>query len=114
MLPVASPFQAFTYGMIWGWLPCGLVYSALLLTITSSGPLEGGLFMLTFGVGTLPAMMGIAMVAEKIVRYAKRPVVRIVAGLFLIVLGLTGLLFAEQLHQFTPFMNQSEMECVSE
>jgi len=114
LLPVASPLHAFSYGVIWGWLPCGLVYSALLLTITSSGPLEGGLFMLAFGIGTLPAMMGIAMVAEKVVRYARRPAVRIVAGLFLIVLGLTGLLFAEQLHQFTPFMNQSEMECTSE
>ncbi len=114
LLPVASPLQAFAYGMIWGWLPCGLVYSALLLTITSSGSLEGGLFMLAFGIGTLPAMMGIAMVAEKIVRYARQPAVRVVAGLFLVILGLTGLLFAEQLHQFTPFMNELEMECASE
>ncbi len=114
LLPVSSPIQAFAYGLIWGWLPCGLVYSALLLTITSSGPLEGGLFMLAFGVGTLPAIMGIAMVAEKVVRYARNRSIRMLAGLFLIVLGLTGLLFAEQLHQFTPFMNESEMECVSE
>jgi len=114
LLPVSSPFQAFAYGMIWGWLPCGLVYSALLLTITSSGPLEGGLFMLAFGVGTLPAIMGIALVAEKIVRYARNPTIRMLAGLFLIMLGLTGLLFAEQLHQFSPFMSTSDMECTSE
>lgn len=114
LLPVSSPFQAFSYGLIWGWLPCGLVYSALLLTITSSGPLEGGLFMLAFGLGTLPAMMGIAMVAEKIVRYSRKPAVRVSAGLFLIILGLTGLLFAEQLHQFSPFMHDSDMECTSE
>ena len=114
LLPVASPLQAFAYGMIWGWLPCGLVYSALLLTITSSGPLEGGLFMLAFGLGTLPAIMGIAMVAEKVVGYSRNPKIRMFAGLFLIVLGLAGLLFAEQLHQFSPFMSGSDMECTSE
>jgi sulfite exporter TauE/SafE len=114
LLPVASPLQAFAYGMIWGWLPCGLVYSALLLTITSSGPLEGGLFMLAFGAGTLPALVGIAMIADKVVRYSRNRVIRMLAGLFLIVLGLAGLLFAEQLHQFSPFMNEQEMECTSE
>ena len=114
LLPVSSPFQAFAYGLVWGWLPCGLVYSALLLTITSSGPLEGSLFMLAFGLGTLPALMGIALIAEKVVRYARNKTIRALAGLFLIGLGLTGLLFAEQLHQYSPFMNEQEMECTSE
>ncbi|MCW8887938.1 MAG: sulfite exporter TauE/SafE family protein [Gammaproteobacteria bacterium] len=114
LLPVQSPLQAFAYGLIWGWLPCGLVYSALLLTITSSGPVEGALFMLAFGLGTLPAIMGIAILAEKVVRYVRKPAIRMLAGLFLIMLGLTGLLFAEQIHKLSPFMNESEMECTSE
>ncbi|HEY0634427.1 MAG TPA: sulfite exporter TauE/SafE family protein [Gammaproteobacteria bacterium] len=43
LLPVRHPLRALLYGMIWGWLPCGLVYTALLLTVTSGDALAGAL-----------------------------------------------------------------------
>ena len=41
-LPVQTPARAFLLGLIWGWLPCGLVYSALALAMTRSGILHTG------------------------------------------------------------------------
>jgi sulfite exporter TauE/SafE len=56
-LPVRRLSGAYFFGLIWGCLPCGLVYSTLLLALSSSSWLEGGLVMLAFGLGTLPNLM---------------------------------------------------------
>ena len=114
LLPVKSPLQAMFYGLVWGWLPCGLVYSALLLTITAGGPIEGGLFMLSFGLGTMPAVVGVGIVAEKVLRLSRLPRIRQIAGVSLILLALVGVLFADQLHKMIPFSDQVAMECTDE
>lgn len=114
LLPVQSPLQAMLYGLVWGWLPCGLVYSALLLTITAGGPIEGGLFMFSFGLGTLPAVVGVGIVAEKVLRLSRMPRVRQIAGVSLILLALVGVLFADQLHEMILFSDQVAMECTDE
>ncbi|RUO79686.1 sulfite exporter TauE/SafE family protein [Pseudidiomarina taiwanensis] len=46
----------YSAGLLWGWLPCGLVYSALSWAAVSGSLLNGSLIMLVFGLGTLPAM----------------------------------------------------------
>lgn len=46
-------------GTLNGILPCGLTFIAITYCITLNGPLEGFVFMLLFGVGTLPAMFGL-------------------------------------------------------
>lgn len=56
LLPLKSPFHAIPFGFLWGWLPCGLVYSTLSWAAVSGGALNGTLIMLAFGLGTLPAM----------------------------------------------------------
>ena len=115
LLPVNSPLQALFYGLIWGWLPCGLVYSALLMTLTAGGPQQGALFMLAFGIGTLPAVMGIGMVTQKVVHLTRLPRVRQVAGISLIALALIGLLFADQLHRLMPLSSkQQAIQCNDE
>lgn len=48
-------------GVLNGILPCGFVYLALAGAATTTGPLEGALFMALFGLGTLPMMLGIAI-----------------------------------------------------
>lgn len=48
-LPVKSPLHALGLGLIWGWLPCGLVYSALALALLSASPEQGALLMLEIG-----------------------------------------------------------------
>ena len=57
LMPVKTPYQALLYGTLWGWLPCGLVYVILLMTVTSGSAVQGALMMGAFGLGTLPAML---------------------------------------------------------
>ena len=56
-LPFKNPFSTIAYGFIWGWLPCGLVYSALTWSLASGSAIKGALVMLFFGLGTLPALV---------------------------------------------------------
>lgn len=56
-IPFKTPLHAIPYGMIWGWLPCGLVYSTLSWSMASASPQQGALIMLFFGMGTLPSML---------------------------------------------------------
>ncbi len=55
--PIDSLWRALLLGMLWGWLPCGLVYSALLLSLSTGTISDGFLTMLFFGLGTLPGML---------------------------------------------------------
>jgi uncharacterized protein len=57
LYPINTLWRALLFGMLWGWLPCGLVYSALLLSLSAGTALAGMLTMLFFGLGTLPGML---------------------------------------------------------
>ncbi|NRQ42493.1 sulfite exporter TauE/SafE family protein [Rheinheimera sp. YQF-2] len=57
LLPLNSATKAYSYGLCWGALPCGLVYSTLGWSLASGSAIQGGLLMLSFGVGTLPAIL---------------------------------------------------------
>jgi len=57
LMPVESVVHAVGLGLIWGWLPCGLVYTALAYSATAPDPLSGGAMMVAFGLGTAPAMI---------------------------------------------------------
>ena len=92
LLPVKSPLQALLYGLIWGWLPCGLVYSALFIALGQGSALSGGVFMFLFGLGTLPSVMATGVFADQIMRFARNPRMRIIAGIALILLALAGLI----------------------
>ena len=91
LLPVKSPIQALLYGMIWGWLPCGLVYSALLIALAQGQALQGGLFLFIFGLGTLPSLLGAGLFAGKLLKIAHNPKIRAYVGLLLIILAVIGL-----------------------
>ena len=52
-------------GLIWGWLPCGLVYSMLALAAAIATPVMGGATLLAFGFGTLPAMLTSGLMAAQ-------------------------------------------------
>ncbi|KPV39054.1 hypothetical protein AN478_12115 [Thiohalorhabdus denitrificans] len=90
LFPVSSLPAAFAYGLIWGWLPCGMVYSAVILAAGQGGALPGALFMLAFGIGTLPAVAGAGAAAGLVARLRRIPHLSRVLGLILVVLGLAG------------------------
>ncbi len=89
LLPVTSMPKALGLGLLWGWLPCGLVYSVLLLAATTADPAEGALVMLAFGVGTMPAMIATGVSASKLAAFMSRR--RLGAGLLIVILGLATL-----------------------
>lgn len=86
LVPVESIAQAFGLGLIWGCLPCGLVYSVLLLAATSAEPASGGLVMIAFGLGTMPAMVATGLSASRLARFMGQK--RFGAGLLIILIGI--------------------------
>lgn len=65
-LPFKHPLFAVPYGIIWGWLPCGLVYSTLSWSLASGSALKGALVMAMFGLGTLPALLSLGTFSHKL------------------------------------------------
>ena len=90
-LPVRRPAQAFALGIVWGWLPCGLVYSALVLAVAAADPLDGALYMLAFGAGTLPMLLLMGVAGRWLSTLTRRPTLRKVAGALMIAMGLASL-----------------------
>ncbi|MBK7948963.1 MAG: sulfite exporter TauE/SafE family protein [Deltaproteobacteria bacterium] len=81
-------WQIFAMGVVWGWLPCGLVYSALLLAAGSGEPATGALAMAAFGIGTLPAVLAASGLAAALARLGGALAVRRSAGALLVAFGL--------------------------
>lgn len=79
--------KAIVVGMLWGWLPCGLVYSALGQALVSGSATTGALSMLAFGLGTLPAMLAGGWFSSRLARLLQSPVLRQIMGLGLIAVG---------------------------
>ena len=90
-IPVKNFQQAVPLGFIWGWLPCGLVYTALIWTLSAGSALEGALIMLFFGLGTLPNLLAMGIVATRLSKWVKLPAVKISAGILVIIMGLITL-----------------------
>jgi hypothetical protein len=67
-LPAAGAARALLLGLLWGWLPCGLVYSALLAAALAGSAAGGGALMIAFGLGTLPAMLGFSYAGARLPR----------------------------------------------
>ncbi|HZU85319.1 MAG TPA: sulfite exporter TauE/SafE family protein [Polyangiaceae bacterium] len=88
LVPVRSPWQALALGMLWGWMPCGLVYAALAGAVTSGSALRGAAVMAAFGVGTLPALVAMGHAAALGARLARSTWGRRAAGAAVVALGL--------------------------
>ncbi len=56
-VPVRHFPQAFAFGTLWGWMPCGLVYSVLFVAWLSMDPWRSAAIMVMFGLGTVPAVV---------------------------------------------------------
>ena len=88
LVPVTSLPRALGLGLLWGWLPCGLVYSVLLIAATSAEPASGALIMMTFGAGTMPAMVMTGLGAARLSRLMQDRGTRMGLGLLVVALGL--------------------------
>jgi sulfite exporter TauE/SafE len=93
LLPVRNVPQAILLGTLWGWLPCGLVYSVLVAAIATADPIGGGCLMLAFGLGTLPALLTMGMAAVQLKAWLQHLWVRRVSGGVVLGFGISGLLY---------------------
>ncbi|ABV36827.1 conserved hypothetical protein [Shewanella sediminis HAW-EB3] len=94
MVPVKTVPQAFVGGMLWGWLPCGLVYSTLTWAVAANSASQGAMIMTSFGLGTLPALLSAGVAANVFGRWVQNRTVRFVSGSILVIFGLQTLYIA--------------------
>lgn len=88
LMPVQTPLQALGIGMIWGWVPCGLVYTMLINAVSSGGAIKGAGLMFAFALGTLPNLLAMGLLAGAAARLARSDVARKIAGVTVILFGI--------------------------
>ncbi|MCX2687971.1 sulfite exporter TauE/SafE family protein [Pseudomonas sp. DCB_AW] len=88
LLPVSSLPRALLLGALWGWLPCGLVYSTLLWAASQGNAGYSAALMLAFGLGTWPVLLATGLAAERVSSLLRRRSVRMAGGLLVILFGL--------------------------
>jgi sulfite exporter TauE/SafE len=94
LLPMDSAAKALALGGLWGWLPCGMVYSVLLTAMLSGSAASGAAVMLAFGLGTLPMLLSLGLLGARLRGALQRRAVRVGCGLLVLAFGLLGLLRA--------------------
>lgn len=93
-LPVDTAGRAFGMGLVFGWLPCGMVYVALIAAVTTASAFHGGLVMAAFGLGTLPNVLALSAWFRGFSAYSKKRGVRVGAAAVIAVFGAWGVLHA--------------------
>lgn len=88
LFPIQNPLQAMLLGLLWGWLPCGLVYSVVAWSLTTGNALDGAKLMLGFGIGTLPALLIAGNALNYFRHWARSPLLRVTAGIMVIAFGI--------------------------
>lgn len=88
LLPVTSAPRALLLGALWGWLPCGLVYSTLIWASSHGNGALSAALMLTFGLGTLPTLLATGLMAERMLAFLRNRRVRVTAALLVILFGI--------------------------
>lgn len=92
VLPATTVPRAFAAGLLWGALPCGLVYSAAALAAASGSAWQGALVMAGFWAGTVPALLLAGSAAGRLARWRRGPRTRRVAGALLCAGGVLALM----------------------
>lgn len=96
-MPVDRLSRALPMGLLWGWLPCGLVYSTLAWALTQGNAGHSALIMFFFGLGTLPAMLATGLLAGRITELRQSRWFRSIMGIALILFGIWTIPMVQQL-----------------
>lgn len=91
LLPIRGPAQVVGLGFLWAWIPCGLVYSVLVWSLAAGSAVDGALLMLAFGLGTLPNLLAMGMLAGAAARLCDQVRFRQLAGVLVMGFGLYAL-----------------------
>jgi sulfite exporter TauE/SafE len=87
LLPIRTPGQALLVGLIWGWIPCGLVYSMLVNAVSAGSALKGAALMAAFALGTLPNLLLMGTLAGAAAHLARSSTARWIAGVMVMLFG---------------------------
>ncbi|KAB0303752.1 sulfite exporter TauE/SafE family protein [Vibrio fortis] len=101
LLPLKHPSHALPFGFVWGWLPCGLVYSMLTWAAVSGSWVNGAGIMLAFGLGTLPAMLTVGFGAGFLKKLQQADLFRQCGAILILLYGLFTAYQAIQLIIYT-------------
>ena len=88
LLPADTAPRRIGVGALWGWLPCGLSFSLLLVAWLQASPRNGALTMLAFGLGTLPVMLPLTWSGQRVARWLQDPRLRTAAASLVLAMGL--------------------------
>lgn len=89
LLPPKHLPQGLLLGMFWGFMPCGLIYSALAWSASAGqSAIDSALLMLLFGLGTVPAMLAVTVAGLKVEVWLRQRWVKQVIGVSLLLGGL--------------------------
>jgi sulfite exporter TauE/SafE len=94
LLPMDSAAKALALGGLWGWIPCGMVYSVLLTAMMTGSAASGAAVMISFGLGTLPMLVGLGMLGARLRALAQRRAIRVAGGALVLAFGVLGLVRA--------------------
>ena len=84
LMPVKSPKQGLLLGLVWGLLPCGLIYSTLSWAMVAASPWHSAGLMAMFGLGNLPALLSFSAFAQQLNKFKQTLWVRrLLAGLII-------------------------------
>ncbi len=86
-IPVTTVRKGLMLGMLWGWLPCGLIYSTLTWSLASGNAVDGALLMVCFGLGTLPSLLSFSFGVLSIKQLISNALVRQFIGGSLVLYG---------------------------
>jgi sulfite exporter TauE/SafE len=87
-LPADTLIKSLCLGGLWGWLPCGLVYSTLVLASANASPINAAGVMLAFGLGTLPTMLATGLLASQLSNIIRNKRVRNFSAVLMIGMGI--------------------------
>ncbi len=91
LMPADTAPKSYALGALWGWLPCGMVYSALTTALLSGSAANGAAMMLAFGLGTLPMLTALGLLGVRLTQAMQRREIRIACGLLVLAFGVLGL-----------------------
>ena len=87
-LPLNNALKAIPYGMLWGWLPCGLIYSTLAWSMSAGSALQSAVTMFFFGLGTLPGLIAISLTTDTLKNLLSQPLTKKLVGLLVFTYGI--------------------------
>ncbi len=91
LVPADSVAKLVALGGVWGWLPCGMVYSVLVTAMLSGSAGAGAAVMLAFGLGTLPMLLALGLAGARLRAALSAPLARRVAGVLVLGFALVAL-----------------------